>query len=774
MAIASNQALPQTFIFRLVPALFAAAAVLLPIQASAVDFEFGGLSGTLDSAVTFGAAWRMEDRNPALIGKSNLNPGLCTARRSDGSLGNREDHSGSPMPGNIGNTCNVTTDTTYNELYVKEPGFFSSNSDNGNLNYDKHDMVAGAAKYVGDLSLNWGGVSAFIRGIYFFDAVNENFDEIHPDTTLQPATTKRSKRIEKNIGTDFDLLDAYISYGFDIGDRYFALRVGNQVVNWGESAFLIPGSLNSINPPDVTRLRLPGFDVAELFIPSGMVTLSTDLTDSLTIEALWMYEWEPVVPDAAGSFWSTSDIAGGGTYAMLSFGKAPEDPNQSYDTSQNNNDSIGLISSASRTLLRGPDITPKNESDQYGLALKYFAEDLNGGTEFGAYYLRHHARFPIASFRAANATCIGNDTTTVAGALADCGLGGPNGRLGAGSATLLLASQGLPIPPELQALPPETVIGLANDPLPVDTATVHLEYPSDLDLYGVSFNTLLGDWAWSGEVAYRPEDPLQVHSVDLVYTALQPAFPNHALAIPGVGNLPNRRLAIPDYVTEYRGREPGSIKPRELVHGYEMFPTYNLETTFLRTIGGDNFLKADQIIVLLEVGAMFVDDMPDITELQLNAGGSDTHFSNGADGTISPRDNADTTNSAGDGMGNTGCGSTFDEQRACRQNPTHESADAFATEWSYGYRFVSLLRYQDAIFGINLEPLIGVFHDVGGVSPGPGGNFIEDRVVGLLGLRFDYLSKWNGEIRYTDYSGGGVGHQQNDRDYIMAWVGYQF
>jgi hypothetical protein len=466
---------------------------------------------------------------------------------------------------------------------------------------------------------------------------------------------------------------------------------------------------------------------------------------------------------------------------MLSFGKAPEDPDQNYETSANPNDSIGLISSASRTLLRGEDITPDDEASQFGLALRYFAEGLNGGTEFGAYYLRYHSRFPIASFRAAEDTCIGNDTNNVPQALLGCGLGlgtpDPQGRLGAGTVTSLLTTQGLPIPAELQGLLDTARVGLAQDPLPVDTATVHLEYPEDLDLYGVSFNTLLGDWAWSGEVAYRPENPLQIHTVDLVFASLQPAFPNNSLSIPGVGNLPNRRLAVPDYVTEYRGREPGSIKARELVQGFEKFPTYNLESTFLRTIGGDNFLKADQIVVLLELGATFVDDMPDITELQLNGAGADTHFSNGADGTISPRDNADISNSSGDGTpANTGCGDQDDPAtlNQCRQNPTHQGEEAFATEWSYGYRLVSLIRYQDAIFGINLEPLVGVFHDVSGISPGPGGNFIEDRVVGLLGLRFDYLSKWNGEIRYTDYSGGGVDHQQNDRDYIMAWVGYQF
>lgn len=739
--------------------------------ALSLEFDLWGISGTLDNNVTFGGAWRMEQRNPDLIGKSNLQPGLCTARRSDGTFGNKEGHTGTPMPGNIGRTCNVTTDGAFNEAYVNEPGFFSPNSDNGNLNYDKGDMVAGAAKWTGDLSLSWGPVSAFIRGIYFFDEVNNDFDEFHPDTTLQPRTTRRSDAINDNIGTDFDMLDGYISFGFDLFDRYVAVRIGDQVINWGESAFLIPGSINNINPPDVTRLRLPGFDVKELFIPAGMVQIATDITDTISVEAFYQYDWVPVVPDAAGSFWSTSDIAGGGTYAMLSFGKAPEDPNGDYNPAENNDDPIGLISSASRTLFRVGDKTP-DDGGEFGFATRYFAENLNGGTEFGLYYQRYHSRFPIASFNASQGTCIGENTNSVPGALTDCGLGGPFGRLGAGSVTLLLAQQGLPIPPELQAAADQNLrLGLANEPLPVNTAQVFLDYPEDLEMYGFSFNTLLGDWAWSGEVAYRPENPLQIHSTDLVYAALQPAFPNHALAIPGVGNLPNRRLAIPDYITAFRGREPGSIRPGEYIPGFELMETYNLESTFLRTIGGDNFLGADQIIVLMELGATFVDDFPDITEVQFNAGGADTHFSRGADGTASPRDSADLTNSSGDGVINTGCSDNFD---ICRQNPTQQDESAFATEWSYGYRFISLIRYQDAFFGINFEPLIGVFHDVDGISPGPGGNFIEDRVVTLLGLRFDYLSKWNAEIRYTDYSGGGVDHQQNDRDYMFVYLGYQF
>ena len=55
--------------------------------ASAVEFEVGPFEGSVQSLITFGAAWRMQDRASRLIGKSNLEPGICVTRDPDGTLG---------------------------------------------------------------------------------------------------------------------------------------------------------------------------------------------------------------------------------------------------------------------------------------------------------------------------------------------------------------------------------------------------------------------------------------------------------------------------------------------------------------------------------------------------------------------------------------------------------------------------------------------------------------------------------------------------------------
>ena len=106
--------------------------------------------------------------------------------------------------------------------------------------------------------------------------------------------------------------------------RFLNWRLGQQVVSWGESTF-IQGGLNVINPVDVSKLRLAGSELKEAFEGINMLWASMDLTDALSIEALYMFEWEPIIPDPAGTYYSTSDIATpGATYAMLGFGTYPQ------------------------------------------------------------------------------------------------------------------------------------------------------------------------------------------------------------------------------------------------------------------------------------------------------------------------------------------------------------------------------------------------------------------------------------------------------------------
>ncbi|MEN8718757.1 MAG: DUF1302 family protein [Oceanococcaceae bacterium] len=780
-------------------AMVLAAGMTFP--ASALQFEIGDLFGSVISFVTVGADFRMEDRDTDLIAKSNLFPGLCTPTdwtTSNGFSATEAPTYLSATGDQIGSTCNGTQDPDLNRRYVEAPGSFNINGDNGNMNFDRYDVVSAAAKLNTKLDMSWRGFNLFARGIWFFNDTLTDFDETRFDTSLQPRSLALPKRTEEQFGTDFLLQDAYISTFIPIGERELAVRIGRQGLNWGESTALPLNSINTINPPDQRLQRTPGFDLGELFLPVAMATVSTNLSLNLSVEAFYQFEWRPAQIDAPGTFYSTSDIFGGtdedGYYAMLSFGKAPEDPFGIYASQDNSpgipldgqGDPFALGSASSRTIYRLEDNTPR-DTGQYGFALRYFAENFNNGTEFAFYFANYHNRIPSASFIAAQKSCAGDATNVLTLAL-NCGIG--QGDIG--------------------------TLRLAEEPLPVDTAGVFVDYAEDIQMYGISFNTTIGDYALSGEYSFRPNMPIQIHSVDLTFAALQPAFPANSVNLtdvnlltdlgalnPGIlaglqdaltplleaaGRdqivLPGRRIAVPDYVnTIYRNNPYDSSQDGGyLIRGYERLPLGQLTTTLLATLGGDNLLRASQILMVGEFGLTHVLDFPDLDQLQFQGAFTETHASSGADGT---------TNGLADSAALTGATNTggngdeecerraFDSDRfgtyeaePCRQNPTAQDPRNFGDEISYGVRFLSLITYNDALFGMNVSPLIGLFYDIEGIAPGVGQNFVEGNFTGIFGVNFDYLARYSGGIRYT--MNKGKYNERRDRDTLGLFLRYEF
>jgi len=65
-------------------------------------------------------------------------------------------------------------------------------------------------------------------------------------------------------------------------------------------------------------------------------------------------------------------------------------------------------------------------------------------------------------------------------------------------------------------------------------------------------------------------------------------------------------------------------------------------------------------------------------------------------------------------------------------------------------------------------------HDVKGVSPGPGGNFVEDRKSITLGTSFSRLNRWRVDFGYTNFFGGGNNNLIHDRDFVSGAISYSF
>ena len=183
-----------------------------------------------------------------------------------------------------------------------------------------------------------------------------------------------------------ELLDAFVYGTFYLGESEMPLdlRLGRQVASWGESTFIQNG-INSINPIDVSAFRRPGAEIKEGLLPVSMFTVSAGLTDAFSFEAFYQIEWEKTVIDGCGTYFSTADVAATGCNVVTLTGLASDQMNMLG----------GLF------ITRRPDIEP-DDSGQFGVAFRYFAEKL-AGSEFGIYYMNYHSRIPyLGGFSSSN------------------------------------------------------------------------------------------------------------------------------------------------------------------------------------------------------------------------------------------------------------------------------------------------------------------------------------------------------------------------------------
>jgi hypothetical protein len=841
--------------------------------AQAIEFTipFGeeGITAVLNNSATIGAQWRMQERSGSLVGKGNLDPAVC-GRQGQGSV---------PLLTGQDNpyyqSCQglFRTQSFPAERLTQVPGQYSNNFDDGNLNYDKHDLTQAPFKLTQDLTLTYGDFGFFARTLYFYDHVNYTLEEFHPnrltranvlssgiaveasnnnglarddsrpcgarDRDGNPGTpcgivygaggvvrNLRDGETRRQIGQDLQLLD-FVAYGKIPlgGEQELTVKLGRQTVNWGESTLLVINSINQAQPVNANNFTRVGFAVEEVFTPQASLYLSMQPFENFTAEGYYQFQWEPVEIPAKGSFLSFADLGtnNAGDFITSSFGGAAEDQ-----------DGVGFLldnslSGLTNTSLRVPrlrDNEPKawGLTNQFGLSFKYFAEWLNNGTELGVYAMNYHSKLPIISAYAATPGC-GRDARSTQQFIQDC--------------------------PDLPILhmPKGEPENATSDPILFDTARIQFEYPENIQMYGLSFNTTLGDFSIQGEVSYRPKLPLQVDAEDLLFMAYGPTLTrchlqtlntgdptrdrpcegtgNGPVPLPagvtlpvglpvgGIGTDPNTggttvypssdfvidaagtkggyndtfdllvgagvgsARAFPSFVAAYRGfavgenpntdpNLPYNRKNPGYIRGYEEMEVYQFGFGATQVLGATdrlNVIGADQILNLLEVGAIWVPGMPALDVLQFDAPGTMTHASAGADGSGADRSRQACSL-------NPTC--TFGVD-GLRFNPTQADLDLYPDKFSWGYRIISLVRYESVLPGISFQPMIIWQHDVNGTAPAPlDVNFVQGRKTATINFEIRYKSALSLTPGYTWFSGAGLANNLKDRDYLQIFAKYQF
>lgn len=266
------------------------------------------------------------------------------------------------------------------------------NADNGTLNFRNNPVTSAPLRITEELDLKRDNYGAFLRATAFYDPV---YDSIRPDFIRFPRATVR------DLGFDARLLDAYVYTDTDIAGHKVFFRLGNQVINWGESIF-IQGGINSATPFDVNALERPGSELKEAVLPIPALDVRSDITHNLSLEGFYEFYWVRTRFPPDGSFFSDNDsISDGGSYGIedRSFTDSPSNIDK-YNL--RTNDPYGPV------LLRGVDHHPPNQGE-FGLALRYAAPGLND-TEFGLYFENYHARTPLAGYTTGTlAAAVSND-----------------------------------------------------------------------------------------------------------------------------------------------------------------------------------------------------------------------------------------------------------------------------------------------------------------------------------------------------------------------------
>ena len=110
-----------------------------------------------------------------------------------------------------------------------------------------------------------------------------------------------------------ELLDAFVFANFDIGDVAANVRVGRHTIYWGQSLLAkgaVHGFAGSMAAIDYSKgLGAPGTEAKELFMPNGKVSTVVQLTDNLTLNGFYAFEFLPVRWAERGTYFSFTELS---------------------------------------------------------------------------------------------------------------------------------------------------------------------------------------------------------------------------------------------------------------------------------------------------------------------------------------------------------------------------------------------------------------------------------------------------------------------------------
>jgi hypothetical protein len=648
--------------------------LLVAVQAQAVEFSFADdeVTGSVDTTLSYGQLWRVQGHD---------------------------------------NTPSITSDDI--------------NTNDGNRNFDT-GLVSEVFKITTDAEVKYQNYGAFVRGTAFYDTqiMDKHNDYNDDNTPAQPSQSYPNNNhftqgTRDKAGNGAEILDAYVYGSWDIAEKPVTARFGKQVFNWGEGIFY-RGGVNTTNPVNAAKFRLPGAELKEVLIPIEAFNFSVGLTENLSMEAFYQFNFKETAIDPVGTYFAETDLFADGGNTGYTYNPDLITPISFYNniasgalgaTALGAARASGLYAGAggqnfasgsiARIAKVGADDNARDDG-QWGTNFKYIAEELNS-TEFGAYFVNYHAKEPTIG-----ADLNGYSGLNFAGLVgAVCATGRVPGNCGSAAS---VAGAG------------QIAGGMATVDL-LGNAVGRREYAEDVRMFGLSFNTTVDETSVFGELAYRPNNPIGIATTNDL-----------------VGDIGKQGAQLADRGTTF-GAKSGTaivagqnINRQSSIHNGVRVETFNTSLGAIQNFGP--VLGFDSLFGVAELAS--------------------EHYRG---------DNLQYT----DYLGKT-------RYYSGRQNLSYTvgaDRDSQINKNAYGYTLLLNGTWNDVYAGVNVSPYAVYKNDFEGNSSQTG-NFIEGRQAYTLGLRASYLSALEAELAYTEFYGAGQDNSGRDRDNIGVNVKYSF
>ena len=591
------------------------AALLTAGVAQAFQFQVTDeISGSLDTQATAGAGIRLNDPKSSMVGDPRFNSNPSTAQQW-------------------------------------------SNGDDGNLNYRKGDPFATYLKLTPELLLKFPErIKIMARGTLLYDFM-----------ATETARSPLPDASKDQVARDYRLLDLWVSKEFNLGEQTARLRIGNQVVSWGESIFAM-GGINQTNSLDLQKLMIPGTQLKEAVIPAPMISFSTGLGKGFNMEAYYQWDWNRNRVPPVGSYWSIADIYDKGRSPIfLNPNNANFGGPDNVSTPAGHVTLGNLVNNGPPAVFNSIDVpfasdkTP-NDQGQFGVSLHYKPEGIQ--MDLGIYFMNYHDKMPVLGF--------------------------------------------------------------------TDDLNAQWNFLQNRQLYGVSANMPIGNWAVGWELSYRPKEAV-------------------ALSAPGV--------LLTDGTVDTNPVLPAGAKLWADTQKYQSHLTGLLMLT-----PGDhgwllNLLGADSGVFTGEAVGIYFPDLKSVYERTLNG---QTVYQVPAAGYMSWM----ATTSANPGGVN-------------------QTVPGVGSKWSGGYTVDFNWTYDGSLIpGWQVTPGVTFFHAIAGDTPTMTFNYAAGAKSTNAYILFNMNpAKWQCGINYAKFfggAGGGGGGDTNlrqplgDRDFVGGFVTYNF